>query len=78
MINKKQLNSIGYYPLPGDKTMFVVLGSWEYGYCIAKQELWHLNDGIGKAELEGKITDFEVLKGFLELKGEIYPQNINK
>ena len=72
MITKKQLNLIGYHPSQNDKTMFVAHGSWEYGFCISKQELWFLNDGFGEPQFECKITDFQLLKDFLELKNEIY------
>jgi hypothetical protein len=71
MVTKKQLNSIGYFPDSEDKNMYIIFGSWEYGFDISRQELWCLNDGVGEPEFEGKITDFKVLKDFLELKGEV-------
>jgi hypothetical protein len=72
MINKEQLNSIGYHQSPGDKNLYVVFGSWEYGFDIGKQELWHLNDGVGEPILMCRITNFEKLKELLELYGELY------
>jgi hypothetical protein len=72
MITREQMMSIGYTVNKQEPDLYVVYGSWEYGFNIKTQELWHLNDGYGDPEFLVKITNFEKLKNLLELFGEIY------
>lgn len=71
MITKKQLETINYTPSKNDNTLYVLDGSWEYGFDIIKQELLYLNDCFGEPEFCAKITDFEKLKEILNFYNEI-------
>jgi len=70
MITRKQLESLGLTPSDSDSTLYVVKGSWDYGYRYTTQEFFSLDDGF-EEELLGKITDFDLLQELWTRFGEI-------
>ncbi|MEX0596106.1 MAG: hypothetical protein WD512_06350, partial [Candidatus Paceibacterota bacterium] len=54
-----------------DSRMWVVAGSWEYGYTLNTGEFYFLNDGADEPELLTIIRDFQELKDLWEFYGEI-------